>query len=99
MKFKVDWAIDQDRWLPVLEIWSSLSPAQRADAGEGVRLIGRWHDMGSRTGVAIFEADDLGALTRYMAQWNPHMDLEVSPVVDDEESAALAVEILAAARS
>lgn len=95
MKFKVDYAIDQDKWLPVLEIWSSMTPEQRADAGEGVTLIGRWHDMGGRTGVAIMEAADAAALTRYLTVWNPHMDLDVAPVLDDEESAALAQEIVA----
>ena len=59
VKFKVTWAIDQDKWLPVLGIFSSLTPEQRADAGDGVQILGRWHDMGARTGVAIFEADDL----------------------------------------
>ena len=96
MKFKVTWAIDQDKWLPVLGIFSSLTPEQRADAGDGVQILGRWHDMGARTGVAIFEADDLAALTRYLNQWNPHMELDVAPVLDDEEVAALAKQIIAA---
>ena len=58
------------------------------------RFIGRWHDIVARTGVAIIEADDVAALARYLTMWNPHMDLDVAPVVDDEESAALAQEIL-----
>ena len=97
MKFKVEWAIDQDKWLPVLEIWSSMTPEQRADAGEGARILGRWHDLAARTGVAIIEADNAAALARYLTLWNPHMDLDVAPVVDDEESAALAKEVLLAA--
>ncbi len=96
MKFKVTWAIDQDKWLPVLEMFSSMTPEQRADAGDGVKILGRWHDMGARTGVAIFEADDLVALTRYMNQWNPHMDVDVAPVLDDDEVAAVAKQIIAA---
>jgi hypothetical protein len=94
MKFKVDWAIDQDKWLEVLEIFSSMSPEERADAGDGVQILGRWHDMTARSGVAIFEASDLGALTRYLLMWNPHMELEIAPVMDDEETAALATSIL-----
>jgi hypothetical protein len=53
-------------------------------------IIGRWHDTASRTGVAIVESSDPVALNRYLGQWNPVMDLEAAPVLDDEETAALA---------
>jgi len=96
MKFKVTWAIDQDKWLPVLEMFSSMTPEQRADAGDGVKILGRWHDMASRTGVAIIEADDLSAMTAYMTLWNPHMELDVAPVLDDDEAAALGTKVVAA---
>jgi hypothetical protein len=84
------WSIDQDKWLPILEMWGSMSAEERADAGPGVSIIGRWHDTAGRKGVAIFEAADLAALNTYLGQWNPHMDMEVAPVLDDEESAAVA---------
>lgn len=90
MKFMVTWSIDQDKWLPVLEMWGSMTAEQRADAGPGVSIIGRWHDMVARRGVAIVEATDLAALNTFIGQWNPHMDEEVAPVMDDEESAAVA---------
>ncbi len=90
MKFMVHWSIDQDKWMPILELWGSLSAEERADAGEGATILGRWHDTGGRTGVAIIEADDLSALHLYLSQWNPHMDMDITPVLDDEESAALA---------
>lgn len=89
MKFMVSWNIDQDKWLPILKKWASMTPEERADAGEGVKIIGRWHDTASRGGVAIFEATDLMALHRYLGQWNPSMDMEVAPVLDDEETATL----------
>ena len=94
MKFMVSWAIDQDKWLPVLEIWSSMTPEQQKDAGEGVKILGRWHEMAGRTGVAIVEASDAAAIHGYLGQWNPHMDMDVSPVLDDEESAKAARAIL-----
>jgi hypothetical protein len=89
MKFMVSWSIEQDKWLPVLKKWASMTPEERANAGEGVKIIGRWHDTASRGGVAIMEATDLVALNRYLGQWNPAMDMEVAPVLDDEESATL----------
>ena len=90
MKFMVSWDIGEDKWIPILELWASMTAEQRADAGPGVTLIGRWHDMAARRGVGIFEASDLSALKVYLGQWNPHMDLDVAPVLDDEESAEVA---------
>jgi hypothetical protein len=95
MKFMLNWSIDQDQWLPILKKWSAMTPEQRADVGKGVKMIGRWHDLAGRQGVAILEATDLAALNRYLGQWNPFMDMDVAPVLDDEESAAAAKSILA----
>ena len=47
----------------------------------------------------ICEATDLAALHRYLGQWNPAMDMDVAPVLDDEESAAAAKAILASHRA
>jgi hypothetical protein len=95
MKFMVSWSIDQEKWIPILEKWTAMTPEQRADAGDGAKIIGRWHDMASRTGVAILEASDASAAHRYIGQWNPHMEIDIAPVVDDDESAEVAKAILA----
>ena len=95
MKYRINWRIDQDKWLPVLKKWTSLSPQERADAGAGVKIVGRWLDMAGRTGVLIVESNDLAAVTRYIGKWNPYMDLDCTPVVEDEESAAISRQILA----
>jgi hypothetical protein len=73
----------------------SMSAQDRANAGDGVRIIGRWHHMTARTGVAIFEAENLAAEQRYVGQWNAHLDAELVPVLDDEQSAAVARQIIA----
>lgn len=95
MKFLGTYSIQQDKWLPLLKRWSSMSPQERANAGEGVKIVGRWHDMASRTGVIIVESNDLAAVQRYIGQWNPYLDTNLTPVVDDEESAAIARQIVA----
>jgi hypothetical protein len=95
MKFMVNWSIDQDKWLPILKKWSAMTPKERADVGKGVRMIGRWHDLAGRQGVAIMEATDLAALNRYLGQWNPFMEMDVAPVLDDEESAKVAKSMVA----
>ena len=95
MKFLVTFAIGQDKYLPIMKKWVSMSPQERADAGEGVKIIGRWHATGSRTGVAILETDDLPAMQRYIGRWNPFMEATVEPVLDDEEVAVIGRQILA----
>jgi hypothetical protein len=95
MKFMVTWQITQDKWIPVLKVWSGLTAAERADAGEGVKIVGRWHNTAGRGGVAIMEASDAAKLYRYLGKWNPYMDMQVAPVLEDEESAVLAKTTLA----
>jgi len=89
MKFCVTWNIPQDKWLPVLKTFGAMTPKERADVGEGVKLIGRWHDLVSRTGVAIFESDDVKKVQYYALRWNPYMELTIAPVVEDEEAVAV----------
>lgn len=60
-----------------------------ADRG-GVQLIGRWHDLGAGTGVAICESDDLAAVQSWALNWNTVLDLEITPVLDDDEAKAVA---------
>ena len=96
MKFMVTWTIREEKWLPILKMWASMAPEQRADGGAGVKILGRWHDLAARRGVAILETTDLAAAARYAGMWNPHMDMEVVPVFDDEESASVAQQIVTA---
>jgi hypothetical protein len=51
--------------------------------------------MSSRSGVAILESDDAAAVQRFIGRWNSHMDIDLAPVLDDEETAAVAKQILA----
>jgi hypothetical protein len=64
MKFRGNWSVPHDNWLPVLKKFTSMSPQEQTNAGEGVKIIGRWHDLAARTGVIIFESDDLRVLPR-----------------------------------
>jgi len=92
-KLMVTRQIQQDKWRPILKKWSSMTPQERADAGKGVKIVGRWHDLAGRRRVAIIEAADAADAQRYLGQWNPFMDLDMTPVRDDEASAALAKSI------
>ena len=55
-----------------------------------MRLIGRWHDVGAGKGVTICESDDLSAVHSWALNWNSVLDLEITPVLDDDEAKAVA---------
>jgi hypothetical protein len=61
MKFRCNWSIPHDTWLPVLE-----------------------------------KFNDAAAVQRYLGQWNPHMEIDLAPVLDDAEAAAVYRQILTA---
>lgn len=89
MKFLITWSIPEDKWIPVLKTFCSMSTSEQKDVGEGVELVGRYHDVVARTGVAIFEAKDVKAVQRYALRWNPYMQLTISPVLEDEDATSV----------
>ena len=58
-------------------------------APEGVKLLGRWHSAAARGGFTLFEADDAANLADWAYQWADLVELEIYPVVGDDEVAAL----------
>ena len=95
MKFRCNWSVPHDNWLPVLKKFTSMSPQEQTNAGDGVKIIGRWHDLAARSGVVILESDDLAGVQRYLGLWNPYMEIDLRPVLDDAESTAVYRQIIA----
>ena len=87
MKFMVTWKVHPHKREEIMKLWCSLTPEERADTGPDVKMIGRWHNEAEMTGVAILESDSAAALSGYLLQWNRWMDMDIAPVLDDEESA------------
>jgi len=56
-----------------------------AQPPEGVKLIGRWHDIGNRTGYSLVEADDAVTMGKFSQQWTDLLTIESHVVLDDEE--------------
>jgi len=90
MKFCATYRVPHGNWRQVLQTFSSLTPEERADVGEGVALIGRWHDMSSRRGVVILESDDAAAVQRFIGRRNSHMDIDLAPVLEERWAAGSA---------
>ncbi len=50
---------------------------------EGLRIVGRWHDIVAGNGVAIIECDDPKVLAAWNVQWNSVLDVSIVPALDD----------------
>ena len=89
MKFMITWVSDSEKRHDVYKTFAQMTDADdEADRG-GVQLIGRWHDVGAGKGVAICESNDLAAVHSWIFNWNNALDLEITPVVDDDECKAI----------
>lgn len=87
MKFMITWQIQSDKRHDAIKAFSQMTPDDdKKDAGDKIKLIGRWHNMTAGTGVAICETDDAAALFAWALNWNAVLDLNVEPVTDDAES-------------
>ena len=80
------WRVHPDKRHDVLKGFSQMDEAaDKADMGDKIKLIGRWHDVAKFEGVAIYESNDAMAISSWALNWNNVLDAEVSVVLDDNE--------------
>ena len=89
MKFMVTWRVHDEARHDALKAFSEMSAEDQQASLGSVKLIGRWHDLVGFTGVAICEADDSAAVANWLLNWNSIIDIDVTPVFDDEETRAI----------
>ena len=90
MKFLITWRVHDDKRHETLKAFSAMTTEDdQADMGDGITLIGRWHDLVSFTGAAVCEANDSAAVHRWILNWNEVIDADVIPVLDDAECRAV----------
>jgi hypothetical protein len=52
---------------------------------DGLKVIGRWHEVGKNQGFMLAEADDIMAVGTFTNQWSDLCNMEVVPVMTDEQ--------------
>ena len=52
---------------------------------EGVKLLGRWTRADFSGGFDLLETDDAKKLFEFAYMWGTLMELEITPVLDDQE--------------
>jgi hypothetical protein len=51
----------------------------------GVKLVGRWTHADFTGGVVVLESNDSKAITEFALMWSELMELEIVPVLEDQE--------------
>jgi Protein of unknown function (DUF3303) len=51
----------------------------------GAKLLGRWTRLDFSGGYVLLESDDPKALTEFALAWSDLMELEIAPVIEDQE--------------
>jgi len=89
MLFQVNWTISPHKRIECWNIFGNMTPEDDLkDAGDKIKVLGRWHRLSGAGGVCICDTDDHAALNSWMLNWSPVCEITVEPVVDDAASRA-----------
>ena len=84
MLFRISWTVDPANRVPCWNVFGNMTPDDDLkDAGENIKIVGRWHVLGGSGGTCICECDNLADLSTWMLNWAPICNIDVVPVVDD----------------
>ena len=84
MLFLITWSVASENRITCWNAFGKMSPEDDLkDAGEGIKVHGRWHQLSGSGGACIAECDDAGKLNSWMLNWAPICDISVSPVIED----------------
>lgn len=87
MLFQVSWSIPNNNRVQCWNAFGNMTPDDDLkDAGENIKIVGRWHHLGGTGGVCIAECTDASELNSWMLNWAPICEISVVPVVDDASS-------------
>ena len=85
MKFILSWTIrPEDR----NEGFKRLNATDNV-AGDGIRVLGHWHNVNLLGGWALVEADSEAAIAKWMLGWTDLNVNDITLVIDEDERRAL----------
>ena len=88
MKYMVKWTVPPERYKAALKRFLKTG----GTTPKGLKSLGRWHVPGSMTGWHLVEGSD-AALAENSANWADLLEIEVTPVVEDDVAAAAAKKV------
>ena len=80
MKYMTTWNFTPENQKAIIERF-----AQNDEPMDGIVRLGRWHVLGTKRGFVLIETDDPVALSRLNIYWSDLFDLQIVPVIDDEQ--------------
>ena len=83
MKFIATWKIQAGQTKAVAQAFLTSG----AGAHEGMEILGRWHAPGSAKGWVLVQGD-VTAIGSHMAEWGAYLDIDITPVIEDEQAGA-----------
>lgn len=88
--------VDKDKQADTQAYFTNMTQEQiDGEYPDGVKQIGRWHDMPNGRGWVVVEADNQEALTSWMMGWSGSATFPiVAPVMDDTNGRKLMKAIL-----
>ena len=86
MKFMMTWSSFPETRHDAAKGFGQMTDADDEADHPGVKLIGRWHDLVAVGGWLICESDDISAVQSWALNWNGVLNMDVTPVVDDNEA-------------
>jgi len=96
MLFMCTYQVDKDKQADTQAYFTNMTQEQiDGEYPDGVKQIGRWHDMPNGRGWVVVEADNQEALTSWMMGWSGSATFPiVAPVMDDTNGRKLMKAIL-----
>ena len=96
MLFMCTYQVDKDKQADTQAYFTNMTQEQiDGEYPDGVKQIGRWHDMPNGRGWAVIEADSQESLTSWMMGWSGSATFPiVTPVMDDTNGRKLMKAIL-----
>ena len=94
MKVLITWQLHEGKLHDILGAFAEMTAEEETSLMGNMKLIGRWHDVVRGSGAAVYETDRAEDVSAYALQWNEHMDLDISIVLDDAETKALGKKLL-----
>lgn len=81
--FAGTWKILDAARVPCMTYFASMTPADDAAEAKNVKLLGRWSDIGTATGVFLCEAQTADEVQDWLANWAPMATCTLTPICDD----------------
>lgn len=84
--YKVEWSIpveNREHILPMFGGMTAQDDLDQAEKAGDVKLIGRWAELGGKSGLALFQADNHKDVLKFMLPWTTSVELNVVPVIAD----------------